>query len=427
MAYTLFIFLPVATCLLWLVIHYVLASRMETFPQMMLLCISCAIYLFSDACHATQPKGSLLDTGALIAALFAGPCIIPLIITYIKKISHQWHRHTLSLMWIMIPTMLFTAGLLTYLLNFEERIGLAFDYIAGPALHTVLAVELLILIIFSIRTLRNNRLLPGSIYSFIFKGKPISLARLQIDSIIPPLLVMVLRIVISDNLYTVQSWVAIASAAIITSSLFIFATNALFGTKTVVSWKDFRDLIRFNYSTDEQRHETVDRILNELLEEAEDDTLERIYNNLRGRFINNEWQPGEYEGEPMSQLAGQKIAIDTEDLEEDSLISRFQTLMTEKKLFLQPKLTLDDVAYELASNKTYVSKMVNNFYGIGFPEVINTMRVDYAEQYILLHRDAKQSEIAMNCGFISASSFNTVFKKVTGMTPKVWVASVGIK
>ena len=85
--------------------------------------------------------------------------------------------------------------------------------------------------------------------------------------------------------------------------------------------------------------------------------------------------------------------------------------------------TLDEVADELHSNKTYVSKMVNNTYGVSFPELVNTLRVDYAEQYILSHREAKQSEVALNSGFLSASAFNTVFKKVTGVTPKVWMAS----
>ena len=93
-------------------------------------------------------------------------------------------------------------------------------------------------------------------------------------------------------------------------------------------------------------------------------------------------------------------------------------------MFLQPKLTLDDVAESLNTNKTYVSKMVNNTYNLGFPELINILRVDYAEQYIISHREARQEEIAQECGFLSASSFNTTFKKVTGMTPKVWIASI---
>ena len=109
--------------------------------------------------------------------------------------------------------------------------------------------------------------------------------------------------------------------------------------------------------------------------------------------------------------------------EDDSLRARFQHLMVDEQLFLQPSLTLTEVSERLHSNKTYVSKMVNNTYNIGLPELLNTLRVDYAEQYILTHRSARQDEIAKACGFLSASSFNNIFKRVTGMTPKVWEAS----
>ena len=115
--------------------------------------------------------------------------------------------------------------------------------------------------------------------------------------------------------------------------------------------------------------------------------------------------------------------MENKNWEEGSLLAQFRSLMVDKKVFLRPKLTLDEVADELHSNKTYVSKMVNNTYGVSFPELVNTLRVDYAEQYILSHREAKQSEVALNSGFLSASAFNTVFKKVTGVTPKVWMAS----
>ena len=91
--------------------------------------------------------------------------------------------------------------------------------------------------------------------------------------------------------------------------------------------------------------------------------------------------------------------------------------------FLQPRLTLEDVAERLGTNKFYISKMVNNNFGMGFPELINILRVDFAEQYMMEHGNAKQEEIARQSGFLSASSFNTIFKKVTGVTPKVWMAA----
>jgi YesN/AraC family two-component response regulator len=97
--------------------------------------------------------------------------------------------------------------------------------------------------------------------------------------------------------------------------------------------------------------------------------------------------------------------------------------MLHEQAFLEPGLTLNSVAERLHSNKTYISRLVNNSYNLAFPDFINTLRIDYAEQYIISHRGAKQLEIATACGFTSASSFNNIFKKITGMTPKIWLAT----
>lgn len=335
---------------------------------------------------------------------------------------HRKRKHLLVLSWILIPTVLFTGGVLLYFLNFDERVNQAFNLIIGPIFHGVLAFELVVLVVFIISTLRYNKILPGNLIAF-FKGKRVSLVRLQIYAFSLPLAIMVLRIIIKDNLYTAQPWMAIASASIIMVSLYIFGLNALYGVHTMVSWHDFRYLIRYNYNTS-NKAEVVEKIVNEMLNEAEEDALKRIQTKISDNLNMNEWG-SDSNGREMPRAAESIFkAVPSSQLDDDSLIYRFKNLILDKQMFLQPKLTLEEVAEELHSNKTYISKLVNNTYNLGFPELINTLRVDYAEQFILSHRDAKQDEIATKSGFLSASSFNTIFKKVTGVTPKVWVASI---
>ena len=259
----------------------------------------------------------------------------------------------------------------------------------------------------------------------LFRGRAVSLARLQIGVICMPLSIMVVRIAISDNLYTVTPvsgipWVPIISAAILTITLFLFAMNALFGMRRKVMLDDFRYIIRYNYGL-ENKSEVIEEIVDELLDEAEENALKHIQVKL-GENLHVDQHSGYSDG--WDGLAAKIYASVPDTVDKDSLISRFQHLMKDEKAFLSPRLTLDDVAEKLHSNKTYVSKLVNNTYNLGFPELINILRVDYAEQYLMKHRDAKQEEIAQESGFLSASSFNTTFKKVTGTTPKVWLASV---
>ena len=113
----------------------------------------------------------------------------------------------------------------------------------------------------------------------------------------------------------------------------------------------------------------------------------------------------------------------TTSWDEKSLLGRFQRLIVEEKLFLVPGLSLDEVAEKLHTNRTYISKLVNTSYEMGFPEFLNQLRIDYAEEFLLTHPEMSQAEVAKACGFLSASSFNVAFKRITGMTPRMWMAS----
>jgi AraC-like DNA-binding protein len=158
-------------------------------------------------------------------------------------------------------------------------------------------------------------------------------------------------------------------------------------------------------------------LMEELMEDAEQDALTRLQNKIGENIHMDNMAPRE-----LAQVK-EKLFQTMASSWDDSLLTRFQTLILNDQLFLQPSLSLADVAEKLHTNKTYVSKMVNNAYNMSFPELLNILRIDYAEQYILNHPDAKQAEIAQVCGFLSASSFNNMFKKVTGLTPKMWLAT----
>ena len=109
--------------------------------------------------------------------------------------------------------------------------------------------------------------------------------------------------------------------------------------------------------------------------------------------------------------------------DEEDLRMRFEDLIVTEQMFLKQGIRISDIASRLETNRTYVSRLVNNTYNMSFSDYINTLRIDYAEQYLLHHRDARQSDIAEACGFPNASAFNNVFKKITGVTPKIWLAS----
>ena len=417
---TLYFFTSVAACLFWVIIHLMIASRTDTFHLFIALFTACGLYIYSEACHVVLEPGSSMDTIATITGMLAGPSVIPLLITYLRRLMHSPRSHPITVMWVVIPAALFTAGTVLSLLNSKEADAL-FHTITVDIYNVVLAIELLILLVFTIIMLRQKRLLIGTLLKF-FMGQKISLARLQMSVAMIPMGVMAARIGFGYNLYALDLWVQITTATLLLFSALLFGLNALFGSKVNISWKDYRLLIRYNYGK-QNKDEVVEAMLNDLLDEAEEEALRRIQEKIGENLHIDEWHAEAKKDKP-TQLTTNIFTAVSDSWDENSLISRFQHLMMDEHLFLHPRLTLDDVAERLNSNKTYVSKLVNNTYNLGFPELINTLRIDYAEQYILSHREAKQEEIAQSCGFLSASSFNTTFKKVTGMTPKVWIASM---
>lgn len=426
MVLTLFLFLPVTTCLLWVLIHLLVASRTDTFNVFILLFLACGLYIFSEACHALSEHGSVLYIVSTLIGMLAGPSIVPLLITYLHRLIHSSRNNPLRHLWIILPAALFTGGTLLFIIGFEvvqsDKVHEMFHLITEDIYNAVLGAELIYLLLFVIMTLRQKRLIPGSIFSFLFKGKKIGLSRLQLGVGMIPMIVMAARIGFGENLYNNGTLIAVISATLLFISAFFFGLNALLGNQPLISISDFKMLLRYNYNKD-NKAETIENMMNDLLDDAEEEALKRIQEKIDENLHIDTWKSGE-PSERTPVLANTIFSAVSKSWDEDSLASRFQHLMMDQQAFLQPRLTLDDVAESLQTNKTYVSKMVNNTYNLGFPELINTLRVDYAEQYILKHREAKQDEIAQECGFLSASSFNTVFKKVTGMTPKVWIAAM---
>lgn len=105
----------------------------------------------------------------------------------------------------------------------------------------------------------------------------------------------------------------------------------------------------------------------------------------------------------------------------DPMNESFKKLVEEEKIYLNPQLSLVDVAQMLGTNRTYVSRMVNETYGESFSAFINRYRLEYAKTYMAENPRAKIDTIASECGFGSTSSFNKLFKSVMGTTPSAWI------
>lgn len=98
---------------------------------------------------------------------------------------------------------------------------------------------------------------------------------------------------------------------------------------------------------------------------------------------------------------------------------RLAGLLKEKKIHLDPALSLPQLARTLDIAPCYLSQIINETYRENFRDFINRHRIEESKR-MLAGVDGRRNvlEIAFETGFNSKSTFNTAFRKFTGTTPK---------
>ncbi|MEM8728898.1 MAG: AraC family transcriptional regulator [Pseudomonadota bacterium] len=121
-------------------------------------------------------------------------------------------------------------------------------------------------------------------------------------------------------------------------------------------------------------------------------------------------------------LGGQTRAVSRDTapeiaLEEDhDLLRKLDQLMMEHQMFTDPDLTLARLGRRLHCPARSVSKAVNRVHGENISRYINGFRVRHAAM-LLKSTDLPVTDIMLESGFQSKSSFNTEFRRLTGQTP----------
>jgi AraC-like DNA-binding protein len=99
---------------------------------------------------------------------------------------------------------------------------------------------------------------------------------------------------------------------------------------------------------------------------------------------------------------------------------RLLALMADERPWLEPELSLAELAQRLRLHPAQLSKLINLGCGQSFSDFVNTYRVAEAQRKLADPRFAHYSlvGVALDSGFNSKSTFNRVFKKLTGQVPR---------
>ncbi len=140
--------------------------------------------------------------------------------------------------------------------------------------------------------------------------------------------------------------------------------------------------------------------------------LEITRNNLILRYT---------EKEALSKETPKKAVIpsDTEEL----ILSKLKRFEASTR-FTHRDISLAVLAGQLDTNTKYLSEIINTHYNVNFNTYINKLRINYLVEKLKSdsnYMNYKISYLAKDCGFSSHSSFATVFKSITGISPVTFI------
>jgi AraC-like DNA-binding protein len=92
-------------------------------------------------------------------------------------------------------------------------------------------------------------------------------------------------------------------------------------------------------------------------------------------------------------------------------------LMSREQLYKENDLKLETLAEKLNSNRHFVSQVINQYYKTNFFDFINANRIEEAKRLLVSDHELNIIEIAYTVGYNNKVTFNTVFKRFTGVTP----------
>jgi AraC-like DNA-binding protein len=103
----------------------------------------------------------------------------------------------------------------------------------------------------------------------------------------------------------------------------------------------------------------------------------------------------------------------------EEIVRKVTEVMETDRLYQEPELTLQQLADKLQYPYYQVSQAINDGMNKNFYDLVNNYRIEEAKRLLLDPKNLNYTvlSVGFEAGFNSKTTFNTVFKKFTGLTP----------
>jgi AraC-like DNA-binding protein len=108
-----------------------------------------------------------------------------------------------------------------------------------------------------------------------------------------------------------------------------------------------------------------------------------------------------------------------------TLMAALNQVMGEQQLYLNPNLSLAQLAKKVGNLQTTVSQVINERLDQSFNHYVNAYRIEHAKHLLINETHLNMDLVAERSGFNSNSTFFAAFKKITSQTPANYRAACG--
>lgn len=123
---------------------------------------------------------------------------------------------------------------------------------------------------------------------------------------------------------------------------------------------------------------------------------------------------------PTAKYANKKVNEEDAQL----MLSRLEKVMTEKEIYKNPNLKLNDLAKEINISGHQLSQLLNDKLDKNFTLFVNEYRINEACKILSNPNNLTIEAISDEVGFNSKSTFFATFKKLKGTTPALYQQSM---
>ncbi|MBQ5983985.1 MAG: helix-turn-helix transcriptional regulator [Bacteroidales bacterium] len=102
------------------------------------------------------------------------------------------------------------------------------------------------------------------------------------------------------------------------------------------------------------------------------------------------------------------------------LYERCCRYMTEKKPYLVESFSISDLANAVYTNKSYLSRTINNQSGKNFRKFLNEYRISYSKDLFMRNMSLKVNDLAELSGFHTITTYTMAFEAIMGESPSSW-------